>query len=150
MSPFGTTIAIVLVITAVLAIALLKESRRQATLREWVAARSGAKLHWPFVPGDNPSIPAPAMVEKLIRRQPLSWASAIHIADASGDHWWIEFRTTPAGKESTSWFTLVAHPGNAEPQTTGHDLSEPTAGWSYEQRTGLITVPMLEDWTGAN
>jgi len=143
-------LCIILVIAAVFAIAAFMESRRERSLREWMAKKPNMKLHWPFDIEDHPSVPAAELTHRFIQRPPLAWASGVQIIDEGGDVWCIEFRTTPLGKESSCWFTLIAR--KADLQTKSASFATPfdegsksLNGWNCHLRKGLITVPLLDD-----
>lgn len=147
----GKSLVLVLVLGALVGIALWLESRRERDLRAWVEAIPGRQLHWPFIPPQHPNVPAAELVQRMIQRPPIGWASALRTTDATGEVWWIEFRTTPPGKKSSQWFTLVARrtrnglnvrPGGVPltPGSSGAALADP---WVCHWREGFITVDGL-------
>lgn len=46
---------IILVIVAVIAFGMIRESRRERRLRAWVGSKTNARLHWPFKADEQPS-----------------------------------------------------------------------------------------------
>jgi len=147
----GKALVLVLVVGALVGIALWRESRRERNLRAWVAARPGGQLHWPFVSAEHPGVPAAELVQRMIQRPPIGWASAVRTTDATGEVWFIEFRTTPPGKKSSHWFTLVARRTregvNVGPErgrsTIGSPDVELVDSWACDRREGFITVALL-------
>jgi hypothetical protein len=97
-----------LLLAAVLAVILARDSRRERALRSWVAKRRNARLHWPLeMDGDLP-IPFRELADLTLGRPPLGWAAAVEIERAEDQIWFLECRTTPAGRETADWFTLAA------------------------------------------
>jgi len=97
-----------LVLAAVLAGILARDSRRERALRSWVAKRRNARLHWPLeMAGDLP-IPFHELAELTFGSSLLGWGAAVEIERSGDQIWFLECRTTPPGRESADWFTLVA------------------------------------------
>lgn len=141
---------VVLVIVAVLVIGMIRESRRERSLRAWVEKKTNARLHWPFKADEHPSVPAAELTQLFIQRPPLGFASAVQITEAGSELWLIEFRTTPLGKESSRWFTLVARRAMNEtpPESSAGSSGESWkvfGPWACHHREGLITVSLLEE-----
>ena len=132
-------------------IAGAKERRRERSLREWVSRHSGASLFWPFKPEEHPEVPVAQWIEQLTGRPPLGIASAMRIRQNDVNVWWIEYRATPAGQQSSQWFTLKAQQGCHQALAQGGaEEVEPAvqtplqeSGIPKSQR-GLITVELLE------
>lgn len=149
----GKTLVLVLVVGALVGIAWWRESRRERDLRAWAEARPGGQLHWPFIPSEHLNVPAAELVQRMIQRPPLGWASALRTTDATGEFWWIEFRMTPLGKKSPQWFTLVARRSldglNAGPAGVPSMNGSPGAvvygAWVGHFREGFITVAGLSE-----
>ncbi|HCN30097.1 MAG TPA: hypothetical protein DIT64_15430 [Verrucomicrobiales bacterium] len=143
---------IILVIAIVLGTGMILEIRRERALREWASGIPGARLHWPFIAVEHPSVPAAELVELLIQRAPVSWASAIETRGGSGDVWLVEYRATPPGKKSTRWFTLVAWRrndlGSCGPLEHADAGARTLGRWSCRVLSGLITVSMLHEILG--
>ena len=147
----GKALFLVLVVGVLMGIAMWLESRRERELRAWTEAMPGRQLHWPFIPAQHPNVPAVELVQRMIQRPPIGWASALRTTDAAGEVWWIEFRTTPPGKKSSQWFTLVARRTrdglNSGPEgvpatngSPGAPLADP---WVCHCREGVIRVAGL-------
>ncbi len=128
-------LVVVLVLAAVLAIGMHRESQRQRRLEAWTRARPGARLHWPFRPEEH-AIPTEALVTGLLGRAPMGWAAAVELHETEGVVWFVEYRSTPPGRKSPLWFTLVAvhRPGGAGER-------EP---WACRTVAGLISTELLE------
>lgn len=139
------------VIVGLFWIAGAQERRRERSLREWVSRHPGASIFWPFKPEEHPEVPVARWIEQLTGRPPLGIASALRIRQNDVDVWWIEYRATPAGQESSQWFTLraqqgcdpaLARVGAEEVQPAARTLL-PESGMPQSHR-GLITVGLLE------
>ena len=142
------TLVVVLVIAAILAIGMLRESRRERSLRTWIKTKPGARLHWPFKPEDHPSFPAADLVERFIQRPPLGWASAVQMTDERGEMWFVEFHTTPPGRDSAFWITLAAIRGSSSDKAalpTAAERIEVLGPWTCWRRENLITAPLLDE-----
>ena len=132
-------------------IAGAKERRRERALREWVLRHAGASLFWPFKPEEHPEVPVASWIEQLTSRPPLGIASAVRIRKNDVEVWWIEYRATPAGQQSSEWFTLRAQQG-CDPAFArgGAEVGEPAAltplpeSGKPQSHRGLITVELLE------
>lgn len=147
-------LVIILVIVGVLAIGFVVEARRRRLLEAWMLRHPGNRLFWPVALDEHPEVPAAQMVEAMIGRLPMGWASAAQVEKGGDQVWLFEFRTTLTGNESSSWLTLVARRCSDESAAARQQLSMQAANpeapvlvfgnWVYSQRKGLITVDMLE------
>ena len=145
---------IIFVIVGVLAIGFWWEARRRKSLEAWVLQRPGARFLSPLVLDEHAGVPLAEMVEALMGRLPMGWAGAVQIAEAEGELWLAEFRTTLPGDESTSWLTLIARRCLDERaalacldsmQRLRPDVPTRVLGrWVYQRRKGLITVAVLD------
>ncbi len=148
------TFIIILVIIAVLAIGMILESRRERSLRAWIGKKVNTRLHWPFKAAEHAFIPAIELTQLFIQRPPIGWASAVQITEGAGEMWFIEFRTTPLGKESSDWFNLIARRGmSVEASENIADRAgeewKVHGPWSCQRTEGLITVSLLEETLSA-
>lgn len=124
-----------LLLAAVLAVFLARDSRRERALRSWVGKRRGARLHWPLEMDGELPIPFRELADLTLGRPPLGWAAAVEIERAEDQIWFLECRTTPAGRETADWFTLMAR-GPRE------GWGDP-ALWSCQLIDEVLTVEML-------
>ena len=146
---------ITIIIAALFVIAGVRETRRGRALREWALLRAGARLLWPFMAAEQHVIPVTPLIELFMGRPPLGLACAMQVTRAEDEVWFVEFRATPAGQESSRWFTLVARhcqDGAAakrcqmELQRTEPERSTLTLeSWTCQRRDGLMTVALLEE-----
>lgn len=97
-----------LVIAALFAAFLYRDSRRERALRSWVGKRREARLHWPLEISEDLAAPLPALAEATLGRAPLGWGAAVQIERSTGQIWFVECRTTLVGRESADWYTLAA------------------------------------------
>lgn len=97
-----------LILAALLAGILHRDSQRERALRSWVAKRREARLHWPLVIDEDLAAPLPALAEVTLGRAPLALGAAVQIERSSEQIWFFECRTTLPGRESADWFTLAA------------------------------------------
>ena len=138
-------------IVVLFGIAGARERRRERSLREWVALHPGASLFWPFMPEEHPEVPVARWIEQLTGRPPLGIASAMRTRQNDVDVWWTEYRATPAGKQSSEWFTLSAQQGCDPALARGGAVEVQPAEQTPLQESGmrqshrgLITVELLE------
>jgi hypothetical protein len=128
-------LVVALVLAAVLGIGMVRESRRHRRLEAWVRARIGRRLHWPFRPEEH-LVPAKSLATELLGRAPVGWAGAVECSGPGGQVWFIECRSTPPGRKSPHWYTLVAR--------HRPDLDETEERWSCRKLKGLISTEMLD------
>lgn len=147
-------LVIILVIVLVLVIGFVYEARRRKSLEAWVLQHPGTRLFWPVVLEDHLDVPAAQMVEAMIGRSPMGWASAAQLVSGEEQVWLFEFRTTPTGNESSSWLTLIARrcvdenaAATRKVSMQATDVRTPVfvlGSWVCFQQKGLITTTMLE------
>lgn len=121
---------VVLLIAGVLAVGLWLESRREKSLRAWVARKPGAQLYWPFVPVEHSGFPAEEWTVRLRGHPPLGWGSAVREMREGGEVWCAEFRAAPAVGKASRWYLLVAR-------------RRPDGSWFCDQREGLLSEAVL-------
>lgn len=127
----------VFLLAALFAVVLIRDSQRERALRAWVAKRREARLHWPFKVNDELAIPCRELAEILLGRAPLGWGAALQIERSADQMWFLECRTTPPGRETADWFTLVAR-GPAE------ETRDPAA-WQCRLLDDVLSVEMLNE-----
>jgi len=147
-------LVIILVIVLVLVFGFVYEARRRKSLEAWVLKHPGTRLFWPVVLEDHLDVPAAQMVESMIGRSPMGWASAAQMVSGEEQVWLFEFRTTMSGNESSSWQTLIARrcideraAGERQVSMQATDVRTPVfvlGSWVCFQQKGLITTTMLE------
>lgn len=98
----------VFLLAALFSVVLIRDSRRERGLRAWVGKRREARLHWPLEVNDELVIPCRELAELVLGRAPLGWGAAVEIERSADRIWFLECRTTPPGRETADWFTLVA------------------------------------------
>jgi len=125
----------VFLLAALFAVVLIRDSRRERALRSWVAKRREARLHWPFELNDELAIPCRELAEIILGRAPLGWGAAVQIERAADQMWFLECRTTPPGRETADWFTLVAR-GPVE------EACDPEA-WQCRLLDDVLSVELL-------
>ena len=96
------------VIIVFFAVALVRERYRERQLERWLARHPEATRHRWVTLSPPPDFPAPVLLENLLGRPPIGYASAIEFRREVGALWVVEYRTTPLGAKTDQWFTLVA------------------------------------------
>lgn len=124
-----------LLLAAVLAVVLARDSKRERELRSWIAKRRGARLHWPLEMDAELTVPFRELADITLGRQPLGWGAAVQIERSADQMWFIECRTTPTGRETADWFTLVAR-GPVE------EALDPGA-WQCQLLDDVLSVALL-------
>jgi hypothetical protein len=124
-----------LLIAAVLAAILARESKRERDLRSWIAKRRGARLYWPLEMDAELPVPFRELVGLTLGRQPLAWGAAVQIERSADQTWFLECRTTPPGRETADWFTLVV-------RGTAGDAPDPAA-WQCHLLDDVLSVEIL-------
>lgn len=120
---------VIVIIIALFAIALSRERHRVRLVRMRVDHDPSATLHSPFVPANHPEFPVMEMLEKTLGRPPIGFASAVEIRRDGRVLWLAEYRTTPLGRKTDHWFTLLA--------------ANEGGAWSAEKLPGLISPKLL-------
>lgn len=149
---------LILFVVALLVVAALWEKCRERSLRRWAGRRPGANLHWGFVPEEHPGLPVGELIHGIIGQPPMGYASALQLAGPTGDLWFVEYRTTPPGRKTDRWFTLLALPcadeTSAQECLTHLQTSRPTqlprlvGNWVCLRLEGLMSVRLLESHLG--
>lgn len=149
---------LILGVIALLLLATLLEKYRERSLRRWAGRRPGANLHWGFVPEEHPGLPAGELTQLIIGQPPLGYASALQLAGPAGDLWFVEYRTTPPGRKSDRWFTLLAL--QCADETSAQDclthlqtsrsaqIPRLVGNWVCLRLEGLMSVRLLESNLG--
>jgi hypothetical protein len=147
---------VLFVIVLVIAAGMIKERMREKDLRTWTEQRPGARLHWPFLPGEHEDeAPALELVRALRPEAPLSWGAAVRAQDEKGEVWFFEFRRSPMANKSSRWYVLIARRlDSAETarrylerlQEIQADVRAAVHGaWVCQERDGLLSSELLDE-----